>query len=232
MKEKIPLAERIRKEGDLAELTGLVRQNNVGIITVHPFYARHINEKTYYNHADMLKQEYFDYEKDVVEFLSCNQHERKSFHIFENTMRSIDSAANAFNEYKRHFAWQEEPLYSPDGKILDMTSAACLGKCEKEHTLDGLEMSFAIKKNIETNALKRLENFLKEKDGVLLVGIFENFCLQRAKVDIEKMAKTLIGMDKGFFVEVNKLLTREFEKIVKAEGGRENSPKQARLEPA
>ncbi len=214
LKDKQPLAERLMGEKDVGALSRLIAGNNIGIITVHPFYARYINDTTYYNHVDMLKQGYYDYEKDMVEFLSENLLERRAFHIFEDTTRSIDSAARAFAEYGRQFAWQGEPLYSPDGKILDMTSGQVLKEREKNLKSDDLEVVFAIKKNISTNALKRLESFLKEKDGVVLAGIFEDDCLKRARLDIEEMARTLIGIKKDFIIAVNKALTRKFEKIV------------------
>ncbi|HQT45377.1 MAG TPA: hypothetical protein PLO51_05335, partial [Candidatus Micrarchaeota archaeon] len=183
--DKLPLAERLRAEKDLAALSALVREKNIGIVTVHPFFARYLNDTTHYLHADMLKQEYYDYEKDMVSFLKDNMSGRRAFHIFENTTRSIESAGNAFAEHGSFFACQEEPFYSPDGKIFDMASEIVLEQCEKVLTLDGIEAMKAIRRNLGSMALPRLVDFIKEKNGLLLIGIFENFCLKRARTDIE-----------------------------------------------
>ncbi len=212
--EKMPLAERLRDERDLSALSALVREKNIGIVTVHPFFARYLNDTTHYLHADMLKQEYYDYEKDMVYFLKDNMSGRRTFHIFENTTRSIESACNAFAEHGSFFAWQEEPFYSPDGKIFDMASENVLKQCEKVLTLDGIEAMKAIHWNFGSGALPRLIDFIREKNGLLLVGIFENFCLKRARTDIEAIVDSLETFKNGFVVAVNKKLTRKYENIV------------------
>ena len=70
-KDAHSLADRLKREKDMECLSRLVKENNIGVLTVHPFYARFWNEETGFRHAGRLKDEYFKYEKDAVEFQSA-----------------------------------------------------------------------------------------------------------------------------------------------------------------
>lgn len=210
------LAKALETEKDPKILSRLARENNFGIIQVHPFYGRFLVECTQLRAHYSIKPEYKEHEKKAVSAMAQFQQDGHSqaICILEDPACSIECAKRAFEEHGAIFEPVQEPIYAPRGWLLKALGSGldALDHDGREPENDW-EDKQALAKNRQTNAASRLFSLILEKNGLLAFGLYDGECVLRVCSDARLLAAALAKKTEDFAVVVNRELTKSAGEI-------------------
>lgn len=195
------LANRVRTEKNPAALAGILNEKRIAKVVVHPFFD--------YFQGNGEKGKYAAYLDNLVRLFPEKESYKNTFFILEYCYEANDVARVIFESQGGEFALKNPPIYSTKGWILEESRE------NRPTVLDDVLLYM----NNKSMAVEKLAASLAVSDGVVVFGMYLEYCIKRAVSDIWKIAaragRAVNGADRDFFISVNRnftLAAKDFQK--------------------